>query len=120
MSEGERSKGERHKGSEKRNFKMRGIGISLDTTQRHAKTIKICRNKPIQQQAETQSPTQNGKTVQKRGIKSSTYVASQVRAFTITVVDATLRGVPVVAVIVTGALAVELAVAVGDVSLGGL
>jgi len=57
---------------------------------------------------------------QKRGIKSSTYVASQVRAFTITVVDATLRGVPVVAVIVTGALAVELAVAVGDVSLGGL
>ena len=117
MSEGERSKREKGKTAVKNaTSKIRGNR----NIARHNRTVKVCRNKPIQQQAETQSPTQNGKTVQKRGIKSSTYVASQVRAFTITVVDATLRGVPVVAVIVTGALAVELAVAVGNVSLGGL
>ena len=42
------------------------------------------------------------------------------RAFTIAGVDATLRGVPVVAIIVTRALAVKLAIAVGDVTLEGL
>ena len=49
-----------------------------------------------------------------------TYIASQVRAFTIAVVHATSGGVPVVAIIVTRALAVKLAIAVGDVTLEGL
>ena len=42
------------------------------------------------------------------------------RAFTIAAVDAALRGVPVVAVIGAGALAVELAIAIGNVTQGGL
>ena len=51
---------------------------------------------------------------------ASTYIASQVRTFTIAGVDTTLRWVPVVAVIVTRALTVELAIAVRDVTLEGL
>jgi hypothetical protein len=43
-----------------------------------------------------------------------------VRAFTIAVVDATSRGVPVVAIIVSRALTVELAIAVGDITFKGL
>ena len=42
------------------------------------------------------------------------------RAFTIAGVDATLRGVPVVAIIVARALTVELAIAVRDVAFKGL
>jgi hypothetical protein len=52
--------------------------------------------------------------------KKATYIASQVRAFSIAGVDAALRRVPVVAIIVTRALAVKLAIAVGDVTLEGL
>jgi hypothetical protein len=50
----------------------------------------------------------------------ATYIASQVRALSIAGVDAALRRVPVVAIIVTRALAVKLAIAVGDVTLEGL
>jgi hypothetical protein len=49
-----------------------------------------------------------------------TYIASQVRAFTIAGVNAARRGVPVVAIVVTRALTVELAIAVGNVTLEGL
>ena len=42
------------------------------------------------------------------------------RALSIAGVDAALRRVPVVAIIVTRALAVKLAIAVGDVTLEGL
>jgi hypothetical protein len=42
------------------------------------------------------------------------------RAFTIAVVDAALRGVPVGAGIVTRALTIKLAIAVGDVALESL
>jgi hypothetical protein len=50
----------------------------------------------------------------------STYIASQVRAFTIAVIHATSRGVPVVAIIMARALTVELAIAVRNVALEGL
>jgi hypothetical protein len=49
-----------------------------------------------------------------------TYIASQVRAFTIAVVHATSGGVPVVAIVVSRALTVELAIAVWDVTFKGL
>jgi hypothetical protein len=49
-----------------------------------------------------------------------TYIASQVRAFTIAVVHTTSGWVPVVAIIVSRALTVELAIAVWDVTFEGL
>jgi hypothetical protein len=43
-----------------------------------------------------------------------------VRAFAIAGVNAARRGVPVVAIVVTRALTIELAIAIGNVTLEGL
>ena len=80
------------------------------------------KTKTIQPQRNFNQPNTNNRKWRgyEEGSKSSTYIASQVRAFTIAAVDAALRGVPVVAVIVAGALTVELAIAIGNVTQGGL
>jgi hypothetical protein len=65
------------------------------------------------------TPKQPPKTKQ-QDRNQATYIASQVRTLSVAGVDAARRRVPVVAVIVTRALAVKLAVAVGDVTLEGL